>query len=320
MKENSLWGAPLAVILIALLFVLVLGGVPATLLGARVLRRTGSRRRAELLRPAAVKAGTPQALWVDSYLSGTRRWRLAGLLVGSVLGISAQLTGATAIPWALFGPAVGYLVGVLGGELAAPQPLHGDVRSASLTTRRPATYLVRWVLAVSVVGAGLLILAPVLFAVAPRISYHAVCVPNQVVFSGRLAWPSVGWSSAVAVIGLAGLGLSRLVIRRVVGQPESAEGDGQSLDDLCRRSAVRSAEGAGAALVLLAVGLLSMSAAGGLEVPCSHSVSALSLASGALGWAGLGVVVAAITLWFVLEGSLGRHPSAASQPGPGEIG
>src|SRR5579871_2429561 len=118
-----------------------------------------------------------------------RRARLAGLAAGLIAGVLAIWFDQGLLAPATV--AVGYLFGLLAGELlTAPRPV-GPQRVAALQTRYVRSYIPRWSVPV-LLGAGVLAVAgPIVLAVLPTVRYgpfqpDAVDAPQIILPGGTL--------------------------------------------------------------------------------------------------------------------------------------
>jgi hypothetical protein len=215
---------------------------------------------------------------------------------------------------AVFCCALGYLLGLLAGELAAAMPARGRLRSASLLIRRPADYAPRWARYAAAAIALVLIAVPVAFALAPRIHYprwHPFPGPGIALPGGMTSWPSLVTSAGSAALAVTALTLGMLTLHRLAARPRAAELQDQGTDELLRRQAGRAVTGAVLAIELLLLGAMLIAGSDGLAVPPSGA-SAAYLASRALIWAGLACIAGGITSWLGLS-VRARNPASPSR-------
>jgi len=155
---------------------------------------------------------------------------LSGLIVFFILG--GQGTNPLALGVAVV--LVGYLLGVLLGELSAPRRPRGKVRLASLQPREKTSllpgwsYWAPWVTLLPAAGAPLLLLGSHPQGVT---SYHD---PSASCFA-LAQWPSAQVLWAVACAALVGLGVCQLTVRRLVRMRYPAEDEDLARVDLLLR-------------------------------------------------------------------------------------
>jgi hypothetical protein len=207
--------------------------------------------------------------------------------------------------------AVGFLFGVLVGELGrAPAP-RGPLRVAELRVRGAADYVPRWAVLVALIAAVLTVIAPVVFAVAPAVRY-APRRPGGAPFrlpGGTLSWPAPAVSVPLAAVAVIALLTGGILLRRVALMPRAA--DRPHLTELVRRNVGRAVAAAVVSAELLVLAAMTIFASGGLAVPDSGA-PAYYLVSRVLVWAGVALAAAAIAIWCVV--GWWRNPPAESSP------
>lgn len=201
-----------------------------------------------LLRPPVL---VPQRLGVIA--RSTRRWRLAGLVVGLVAAGASAQSGALGRGVLLAVPllALCVLLGVVAGELRVRPPA-ADRRSASLEVRSARHYLPR-TLTPPVAAATLLLSTLLAFASAiasaddlGRAGRALSRACSAVSAETRTPWPGGFYASPLAAVVLTGLVLAAVALTSVARRPRQGEDPG--VDDALRRQA--------ATAVVAAVGLL----------------------------------------------------------------
>jgi hypothetical protein len=281
-------------------------GVPALVVGASVWWAT-RRARADGMAALARRA---------------RIGRLAGIVIGVAAGMVAVWYNQVWLAPTAVG--AGYLAGVLAGELVSPSPPAGSLRVASLQARGARQYLPRGSVPVAV-GAGLLVMvAPVVLALLPQVSYgpwRPDPYDTRVVLpGGTTSWPPPGLSVPLAVIAGLALLAGGVLMRRVAALPQPMGAGQPGPQERARRNAGRAIAGAVLGIELLAVGALAILAGGGLDVPPSSDAD-IYLGSRILDWAGLGTALAGLLVWCLLgwwrRGPAGAPEAAADQPVPG---
>jgi hypothetical protein len=310
-------------------------GLPVLFAGAALLLRLRSARRAgppaakaadaagndAAGNDAAGKAAGPAGAARQLYLSRVRRYGLGGLLAGAIVGLLCVAAGRAVL--ALFCCALGYLLGLLAGELAATAPERDLLRTASLRVRRPFDYAPRWAQYLALASALLLVAAPVVFAVAPRIRYGRYRPFPGIAFTlpgGTTSWPSLLVASASAALAIAVLAVGAVALQRVASRPTAAELQDPATDELLRLQAGRAVAGAVLAIELLLLGTMLIAGSNGLAVPPSLASDAY-LASRALIWAGLACLAGGLASWLVLGGWVRKSRLAALlQPPPAPAG
>ena len=197
-------------------------------------------------RPARVRAwaatqglllGGGNEAVVVSYLRHSRRWRLAGALVGMVVGAAlGTVSDSSLFPLAVL--LTGYLAGVLAGELATPHEVGGSRRRASLSPRRLEVYVppvglewMGWAAAATVAAA-------VAFLALPR--NESFVEPAEAV--------------AAAVVAVAFAFGTRALAQRLLQRSQPLESPAAlAADDAIRSSGVRAVVAAGTAMALIAL-------------------------------------------------------------------
>lgn len=227
---------------------------------------------------------------------------MAGLIVFFIVGSQGHNPFALGVAVVL----VGYLLGVLLGELSAPRRRRGTVRLASLQRREKTSllpvwaYWAPWVTLLPAAGAPLLLLGS-----HPQgaTSYHdpsASC-------SALAQWPSAQVLWAVACAALVGLGVCQLTVRRLVRMRYPAEDEDLARVDLLlrgvsARAVVGGATSLGLALIsgtgyLIGVGLHSWVCA-----PSGHGEPVYPFGPGLDVWlqpAELLVLMVSLLIWSV---------------------
>ncbi len=243
---------------------------------------------------------------VAEYLQRTKRARRWGLLAGLMVFFVVGGQGTNPLALGVAVVLVGYLLGVLFGELSAPRRPRGPVRLASLQPREktpllPAwAYWAPWVTLLPAAGAPLLLLGSHPQGVT---SYHdpsASC-------SAMAQWPSAQLLWAVACAALVGLGVCQLTVRRLVQMRYPAEDENLAKVDLLlrgisARAVVGGATSLGLALIsgtgyLVGVGLHSWVCA-----PSGHGEPVYPFGPGLDLWlqpAELLVLMASLMIWAV---------------------
>ena len=183
----------------------------------------------------------------------TRRWRLAGLVVGLLAAGTSAQSGALGRGLVLAVPllCLCVLLGVVAGELRVRPPAP-DVRSAALEVRSGRQYLppvlTALVAAATVVLGGLLAFTSAIAAAddlgRPGRALARAC--SAVSAEIRSPWPGSFYALPLAVVVVAGLALAAVALVSVARRPR--QGEDPLLDDALRRQA--------ATAVVAAVGLL----------------------------------------------------------------
>ena len=201
-----------------------------------------------LLRPPVQ---VPQRL--GAIAAWTRRWRLAGLVVGLLAAGASAQSGALGRGVLLAVPLLGLcvLLGVVAGELGVRPPA-ADRRSASLDVRSARHYLPRTL--TPLVGAATVLLGALLVFTSAIASaddlgragraLSRVCSP--VTGESRGPWPGSFYALPLAAVVLTGLVLAAVALTLVARRPR--QGEDPLVDDALRRQA--------ATAVVAAVGLL----------------------------------------------------------------
>ena len=284
------------VLLVRLALAVVWVGVPLLLVGALVWWTTSRK-----------------SVSADSRARQTRSTRLKGLGLGGLGGLISVLFGQL---W--LGPvvvAVGYLLGVLNGELHDTPPRTGTVRSASLRARTAAHYIPRWAAAVSVVAAILSVFGPIVLIAVPTPQYGPwqpfpdalfITLPGQ-----KLSWPPPLEWVPLAVVACGALVGGALLIRRLLRLPD-ATADQPGIAEPTRRNAARTITGTVVGIELLALGALTLLDSGGVDVPDQIGGAAYT-ASRILVWSGIGLIAAGIVIWCALA-SWRRGPIEPNVP------
>lgn len=216
----------------------------------------------------------------------TRRWRIADLAAGIVVGIAAAERGALGRGLLLAVPlcALCVLVGVVIGELRVTAP-QGPVRSAGLEIRRVRDYLPRRLSAV--VAGATAVLATVLALTTAtgsaddlgRAGRSFVRRCSAVQTGGAGPWPGSFYALPLALVVLLGLLLAVLALHRVVRRPR--QGEDPAADDGSRRQAAEAVVAACGLLVAAPLAGVSLVTAGALAnhvcPPAGSSVMASAL-------------------------------------------
>jgi hypothetical protein len=290
--EHAGIAGPGGLIWLQLVIVGVVIGVPVLAAGGAMMFRLRSARM-------AARSPAPGAGQRERYFSQVRRCSRAGLLVGALAGLACVAAGRPVL--AVFCCALGYLLGLLTGEVAAAAPDRDAVRTASLTVRRPAGYAPRWARYAALFSGVVMIAAPVVFSVTPGIRYRSSQpVPGVMLPGGTTSWPSLVTSAGGAALAATVLVLGGLTLRRVATRAVAAELEDPGADELLRRQAGRAVAGAVLATELLLLGAMLIAGSEGLAVPAT--ASAAYLASRALIWAGLACIAGGIGSWLALSG------------------
>jgi hypothetical protein len=200
----------------------------------------------------------------------TRRWRVAGFVVGvAVAAVTAQ-QGALGRGLLLAVPlcALCILAGVVVGELRVSGP-QGPVRSADLQVRRMRDYLPRRLTgAVGIATALLFVVLSLTTATgsaddlgrAGR-SFDRQC--SAVLSGGTGPWPGSFYSLPLGTVVVAGLLLAAFALRRVVRRPR--QGEDPAVDDGLRRQATEAVIAACGLLVAVPSAGVSLVTAGALH-------------------------------------------------------
>jgi hypothetical protein len=283
---------------VLLLVVLLAGGVAAAT--GRWLRPAGG---ADLgVRGSALS----ERLWATARV--TARWRIAGLVVGVVVGVGAAGLDVLGRRLLLAAPmcALCVLAGVVAGELRVTSP-EGPVRSAGLEIRTVRDYLPRAL--TRAVAAATVLLAVVLVLTT------AAGSPDDLGRAGRtlarqcsaVSGQSVGpWSGSfysvpLGVVLVSGLLLAGIALRRVVHRPRS--GDDPRVDDALRRHAAEA--------VIASCGLLVAVPLAGVSFFAAHALLTIECAPAAwtVAGAGLGLLMPALAVLAVRCGTVLASPS-----------
>ena len=174
---------------------------------------------------------------VASYLRRSRRWRMAGALLGTIAGLAVSRSGESSLlPLALL--LTGYLVGVLAGELATRHEVRGSRRRASLSPRRLEEYVPPVGLEWMGWSAGATVATAVAFLALPR--RDNFIQPAEVLAA----------SGAAVVFALGTRALAQRLLQRSqpLGSPAAL-----AADDAIRSSGVRAVVAAGTAIALVAL-------------------------------------------------------------------
>jgi hypothetical protein len=264
----------------ALLYV----GVPVLLVGTEVW---WAARRARLDAPAGLARRARAA-------------RLAGLAAGLIAGVLAIWLGLGLPASALV--AVGYLFGLLAGELLwVPAPT-GPLRVAALQTRYVRPYIPRWSVPVLLSAGVLAIAVPIVLAVLPAVHYgpfhpDALDAPQIILRGGVLQWPAADCVPPAALAVLA-LVIGGIALRRVVLLPPVSV-EQPAVDERARRNSARAVVAAVLAIELFALAAQATLASNGVAVP-GPAGGLPYLISRILVWCGICLPVAAVLVWCVM--------------------
>jgi hypothetical protein len=247
-----------------------------------------------------------ERLWATA--RSTARWRLAGLVVGFVVGATAAGLDVLGRGLLLAAPlcALCVLAGVVAGELRVTSP-RGAVRSAGLEIRTVRDYLPR-ALTRAVLAATVLlgvVLAVTTAAGAPddlgRAGRALARQCSAVASESVGPWPGSFYSVPLAVVVASGLVLAGIALRRVVHRPRS--GDDPRVDDALRRHAAEA--------VIAGCGLLVAVPLAGVSFFAAHALLDLDCAPAAWTVAGaaLGLLVPALAVLAVRCGTVLAAPA-----------
>jgi hypothetical protein len=249
----------------------------------------------------------------------TRRWRIAGLVVGAAVGIGTAQQGALGRGLLLAVPlfALCVLTGVVIGELRVTAP-QGPVRSADLEVRRVRDYLPRRLTTVVASATALLTLV-MAFTTATgsaddlgRAGRTFARRCSAVMSSAAGPWPGSYYTVPLALVVLSGLLLAGFALHRVVRRPR--QGEDRAVDDGLRRQAAEAVTAACGVLVAVPLAGVSVVAASALS---NHTCPPAG--SSAVAWALLLLMPALVVLtaWCVgvLVAPVGTgRPTAAPTP------
>ena len=287
--------------ILALLYV----GVPVLLVGTEVW---WAARRARL----DAQAGLAHR---------ARAARLAGLAAGLIAGVLAIWLGQELLAPAAV--AVGYLFGLLAGELLwVPAPT-GLLRVAALQTRYVRRYIPRWSVPVLFSAGVLAIAVPIVLAVLPRVRYgpyhpDALDAPQIILPGGALQWRAAACVPPAALAVLA-LVVGGIALRRVVLLPPVAV-EQPGLDEGARRNSAHAVIAAVLAIELFALAAQATLASNGVAVP-GPGGGRPYLISRILVWCGFSLPIAGVLVWCVMGWwkRLVVEPPAAAQAGPAAV-
>ncbi len=208
----------------------------------------------------------------------TRRWRLAGLLVGLAVAVTSAQSGALGRGVLLAGPLLSLcvLLGVVAGELGVRAPADAR-RSVTLEVRSLRDYLPR-ALTSSVAAAALLLGALLTFTSAigsaddlGRAGRWLARACSDVQSEGRGPWPGSFYALPLAPVLLVGLVVAGVGLNGLTRRPR--QGEDPAVDDALRRhmaTTVMAAVGLLVTVPLVGVGVL---AAAGLLQVCAAPVA-----------------------------------------------
>lgn len=261
-------------------------GVPVAMVGASVWWAT---RRAGPPAP-----GVPAEL-----VRRARLGRLTGLAAGAVAGVLSIWSAQGQLAPALV--AIGYLFGVLLGELLAVPAPSGTVRTAVVRTREAGRYLPHWAVWVAVAAGTVSVLAPLLFAVLPRVRYGPWSPDGadegSTLPGGTLSWPAAATTVPLAAVAVLGVLVGNLLARRIALLPPVAPDP--VADERVRCRIARAGAGAVIGIELLTLAASVISASSGLAVPSAVG-GADYLASRILVWTGFCLAGLGVLAWCVL--------------------
>jgi hypothetical protein len=243
----------------------------------------------------------------------TRRWQVAGLLVGLPVAV---MVGHVSLGRGLLlaAPAFGLcaLAGVLAGEATAPRPTSGGRRTAILEVRRPGNYVpVHLARAVAGLTAALVVLLIITTITASsddlgRAGRALTVTCGSGLVDQGTPWPGSYYSIPLAVLLLAGFGMAAIAFQSVIGRPRPGVDDKiLAVDDFMRRRAGRRIVAACGVLVAIPTAGVSLVSSSRLaSVGCGSASTtgadvallALSLVSiGLLGWFAHALAETAVT-------------------------
>jgi hypothetical protein len=290
-----------------------------------------------LARRVVVTVGVNEHRGLVEIARRTRRWRVAGLLLGGAAAVGALVLGqrvdalgrVTALGPTLLG--AGILLGTIAGELTA-RPSVGVRRSAAVETRTLSAILPRSRAMVLAGSTALLVGTLALGAAwgsaddlgrAGRVFARSCTIVDpglgSLVMSGSHGpWPGSYYAAPLAV-ALTGLGvLVAVALRAIVARPRP-ELDSRGLDTLLRRWAVGNVLTASTVTVLGTLGPVAMLVSSALiHTPCEAG-----LAQRLVAWTGAVVGPVATGAAFGLLAGLVLTPSIAvddlTRPRPGDV-
>lgn len=206
-----------------------------------------------LLQDAGLPQDAAALAPVGEYLTRTKRARRLGLVVGLAGCFVMVSRGGRSLALELSIVLVGYLLGVLLGELAAPSRSRGNLRSASLRRREMTSLLPTWALWAPWVTLLPAAVAPLLLLGSHPQGATAYQTPSS--SCGAWAqWPSAQVLWAVACAALVGLAVSQLTVRRLIQLPYPAEDEPMARVDLVLRGvSARAVIGGATSLGLLLI-------------------------------------------------------------------
>lgn len=280
------------ILVIALLAVLV---VPAVVLW-RLWRDAGQRRMVNegtlgFLTPT-IDAERTMARWPNR----ARKLRVAGLGAGLVLVVllAVRIGTLSVFGWPL-ALALGYLLGVLAGELARPRPTWTvSDRAVGRISDYIAPVLVWALRAVSAVAVGLAVTVAQLSTPDPSGgSGLAMSCPGggtQFVGSGQLTDGAL----VVLVLTLTGWLGSELTLLRILRRPVAAELEDVPVDEALRSASAHASVAAASVLTLLPLGFFALATGFGVVGSCGGSdLLSVGLIAGGLAAVLAGLLVAA---------------------------
>jgi hypothetical protein len=247
-------------------------------------------------------------LWTcATQLQLTVRARRLGVVLGLFVGFG-PLAGDSNFDLVLPRLIIGYLLGLLAGELLRPRPQRGARRQADLTARAASDLAPGWARL-----APWLTLLPV--AAAPLLGWgwhpRGVSVLNtpKIACFGSATWPTLGQLVTVAVVAVCSLAIMKISLSRLVHRARLADDpEASTLDDALRRMSARTVLGAATALGLVLIGAVAEAVYRGLNsASCSPKplegtdVGLYSwghLVTPWLQWAALACLTAALSIWW----------------------
>ncbi len=225
------------------------------------------------LRPPPLRA--PERL--RAVARSTRRWRLAGVLVGLTVAATAGQSGALGRGLLLAGPlfSLCVLLGVVAGELGVRAPADAR-RSATLEVRSARSYVPRaltWAVGAAAVLLGGLLAFTTAIGSADDLgragrSLARAC--SDVSAESRSPWPGSFYAWPVVVVVLLGLVLASIAIASVTRRPR--QGENLAVDEAMRRQVATGVIAAVGLLVTVPlVGVGTVAASGLLQICAAPS-------------------------------------------------
>lgn len=240
---------------------------------------------AVLLRPSPLQVSERLGVVAHS----TRRWRLAGMLVGLVAAVTTALGGALGRGLMLAVPLFGLcaLLGVIAGERGVRAPA-GARRSVTLEVRSPRDYLpliLSSAVGVATVALGALLVFTSATGSADDLgragrALNRACSATSA--QGRGPWPGIFYAWPLAAVVVIGLAVAAIALGSVTSRPRQAED--LAVDDALRRQAATGVIAAVGLLVTVPLAAVSVVAAPGLLQICAAPAA----------WTVIGVVLLAV--------------------------